>query len=119
MAIISRYENENELIENAYYKVQNIKTSNVDYEFFEVVNDNKDENIYEKLAWETRIESFVTVYIWPDKESRKNRASIITWFNIPFNYEIKDSKNIYEQAYLSLERWIKNKYSNDVNVENV
>ena len=88
------------VLENAYLRIQNIKTENKDYEYFEKVEGNPE--IDEILRWVTRIENEATVYVWADKIARKNRAYVLNWFKFGFEYNLSAWTNIYEQAYSKL-----------------
>lgn len=88
------------ILENAYLRIQSIKTENKDYEFFEKVEDNPE--IDEKLSWVTRVETEATVFVWADAIARKNRAYVVNWFKFGFEYNLTEWSNIFEQAYKRL-----------------
>lgn len=90
------------ILQDAYLRVQSIKTENRDYEFFEKVYDNPD--VDEKLSWINRIETEVTVFVWADEVARKNRAYVVNWFKFNIDYNLSEWQNIYEQAYHKLKQ---------------
>ena len=86
-------------LEEAYLKIQKIQTALVDYEFLENVDDPSRPDIAQELKWTTRQENSATIYVWSDKVARDNRAQIIHWFQVGFNYDLSIYENIYEQVY--------------------
>jgi hypothetical protein len=119
MGLISKHVKEVQEFEHAYLRIQNVHTSNADYEKFEVVKDSSSGEEYEKLVWESKIESQATVFVWPDAGARQNRAYPIDWFSIEFQYNLSEHSNIFEQAYSALAEHQKSKHGQDVLLEGV
>lgn len=92
------------ILEEAYLKVWKIQTALTDHEFFENVNDPLRPDIDQELKWITRQENNATIYIWPDKGARDNRAPVVHWFPFNFQYDLSVYENIYEQVYAALEK---------------
>lgn len=88
----------------AYFRIHKITSANVDYEFLENIEDPNRPDVQQELKWITRYESSALVYVWSDKEARKNRAQVLHWFNIDFEFNDKEVDNIYKQAYRALKK---------------
>lgn len=103
MALQTNYEHPNNHIiyPEAYVRIQKIQSANLDYEFF--AKSDK-EGVEEELRWITRLENIVTVFVWPDKIARDNRAQVVHWFTFEFDYDLSSSTNIYAQAYEHLNK---------------
>lgn len=84
-----------DIVDSAYLRIQNINTSNVDHEIYENIPGTDDQ----KISWQSYIKSSATLYVWADEIARQNRTHPIHWFTIEFKYDLKDPRNIYEQAY--------------------
>jgi hypothetical protein len=86
----------------AYLRIQSVTTNNVEYEFFENVNDPDYPDIAQRVSWVNRIETTANVYVYGDEIARKNRAQVIHWFSFTFDYDLDSLNNIYQQAYAKL-----------------
>jgi len=88
------------ILDDAYLKIESVKISNRDYEFFENIAGTDDQI----LKWITKITSEATAIIWSDKEARSNRAYSLNWFSFSFEYDLSIHENVYEQAYRKLKQ---------------
>lgn len=87
------------ILDEAYLRIQNIHTSNVDYEF---LKPSDIEGFELETSWKNRIETKVTVFVWADEIARKNRVPALHWFIFEMDYDLSEWTNIYEQAYYKL-----------------
>lgn len=92
------------IFENVYMKVQKVQIANADYEHFENVNDPLRPDVEQELKWIKRLETTATIYVWADELCRENRAQIISWFSITFDYDLTAYENIFEQVYKKLKK---------------
>lgn len=90
------------LLDEVYMKVQKINSVSADFEFFENINDPTRPDVEQELKWIKRLENIASIYVWPDILARENRAQVIHWFTINFEYDLSAYENIYEQAYKRL-----------------
>lgn len=91
------------IFEDAYIRINKVRSDMVDYEFFENVDDPKNPEIAQRLTYKTKCESVATAYVYGDEIARQNRVQPVDWFSFMFDYDVHSDKNIYEQAYEQLE----------------
>ena len=94
----------NEEYVEAYLRIQKINTTASEYEHLKNVEDPNKPDIAQEVEWVKRVETSVTVFVWPDELARKNRAQVIDWFTFEFEYDLNGSGNIFQQAYNALHK---------------
>lgn len=104
------------IFENAYIRINKVRSDMVDYEFFEDVDEPENPEIAQRLRYRVRCESVATAYVYGDQKARENRVQPTDWFSFMFDFDHECDKNIYEQAYDALQRLDRFK---EVNLESV
>lgn len=95
---------------DAYLRIQTVRSAVVDYEKFETSESDGSE----RLVWVSRMESYATVYVWSDAGARANRAQPIKWFTFQYEYDIAHPDNAFKQAYIALKS--SNDFANAIDI---
>jgi len=95
MAIQTNYETHDMVYPDAYMVIRKITTGHADEDYFEF----NEETGFENLKFKKVYESMMYVYIYSGKTARDNTVVPIDVINMPFEYDMASTKNIYEQAY--------------------
>lgn len=102
MALKVDFELDGVIHRDCYLRIHKIRTVHADYEYFKIVDDPERPDVHQELAWEVRMETHATAYVWADKLARENRAQPLKWFGFDFEYDLESPDNIYRQAYNSI-----------------
>jgi hypothetical protein len=102
MALKVDFELDGIIYRDCYLRIHKVKSTMVDYEYFENVNDPDRPDIAQELKWKVRMESSATAYVWESVDGRENRAQPMKWFSFDFEYDLDNDRNIYQQAYDAL-----------------
>jgi len=97
MGILVEYKHNNEVIENAYVKIDKISLSYATIEKFESTDSDTLKLRYDKVP-----EAIAVVSIYTDKEARDNQARPVNYLICPFQFDIDSGENPYKVAYSAI-----------------